>query len=30
MRHGEDGVRMSTAIRAHVYRTWLTKESKKS
>ena len=30
MRRAEDGVGMGKAVRAYVYRTWLTKESRKS
>ena len=30
MRRAEDGVRMGKTIRAHLYRTWLTKKSGKS
>ena len=30
MRRAEDGVGMGEAVRAHVYRTWSTKESRKS
>jgi hypothetical protein len=30
MRRTEDGVGMGQAVRAYVYRTWSTKESRKS
>jgi hypothetical protein len=30
MRRAEDGASMGKAIRAHVYRIWLTEESRKS
>ena len=29
MRRAEDGVGMEQAVRAHLYRIWVTKESKK-